>query len=46
MEVRLCGVEGSAVAIITHAEPEQTTLVAGRAERQIGLNVVEVAEGG
>lgn len=46
MVVRAVGVEGLAVTIKANAEAEQTTLVAGRAERQIGFNVVEVAEGG
>lgn len=46
MVVRAVGVEGLAVTIKANAEAEQTTLVAGRAVRQIGFNVVEIAEGG
>lgn len=43
---RAVGVEGFAITFIANAEAEQTTLVAGRAARKIGLHIIEVAVGG
>ena len=46
MIVRAVGVEGLAVTNMTHAAAEQATLRAGGTAREIGLHIVEIAEGG